>query len=168
MDITVRESLTALESWLGSNAAPLLALLNPPATEADIAAFEAGTGLILPPDARSMYLIHDGEADGSDGIFGCQRWLPLRVVAEEIELIGSEGIVPLFRSGGGDLLYVRSHNPEAPEGRLYEGWHERPAEAKVVAGNLGEFLAGFVSDLRAGRYVYRPEELAALIDRSEL
>src|SRR6516164_9627411 len=111
----LRETLTAIEAWLQEHAKPLLDLLNAPASPADIASFEADTGLVLPPEARCLYSIHDGETDDSDGIFGCLRWLPLRVVAEEVELIGSDGIVPLFRSGGGDLLYVKSYEPAAPD-----------------------------------------------------
>jgi cell wall assembly regulator SMI1 len=162
------ESLVALEAWLAVHAPSLLGLLNPPAAESDILAFEAGSSLTVPPDVRSLYLAHDGEADGSDGIFGCRRWLPLQVVGEEVALIGSRGIVPLFRSGGGDLFYVKSHDPVVSDRRVYEWWHEVPEQAEVVADSLGEFLARFVAELRAGRYVYRPEELAALIDQREL
>jgi cell wall assembly regulator SMI1 len=164
----MQEVVAALEGWLASNAPPLLELLNPPATTADIAAFEARHALALPPEPRSLYLTHDGEADGSDGIFGCWRWLPLKEVTEEIELIGSTGIVPLFRSGGGDLYYVKSYNPAAPDQRLYEWWHEVPEKAEVIADSLERFITRFVADLRAGQYVYRPTELAALIDRREL
>jgi hypothetical protein len=160
-------ALARLEAWLAKNAPPLRSLLNLPATAADIAAFEARTSLAVPPELRRLYAVHDGEADGSDGIFGCQRWLPLRVVAEEVELIGSEGIVPFLRSGGGDLLYVRSHSA-ATDRRVYEWWHEVPEEAKVVAESLEAWLAEFVARLESGGYVYRPEELAALIDRRDL
>ena len=161
-------ALARLEAWLAQNARPLQELLNPPATDADIAAFEARTSLVVPPDLRRLYAVHDGEADGSDGIFGCQRWLPLRVVAEEVELIGSEGIVPFLRSGGGDLLYVKSHSAAGADRRVYEWWHEVPEEAKVVAESLEQWLAEFVDRLYSGGFVYRPEELAALIDRRDL
>jgi hypothetical protein len=159
-------AVARLEAWLARNAPPLRALLNPPATGADLAAFEARTALVVPPDLRRLYAVHDGEADGSDGIFGCQRWLPLRVAAEEVELIGSDGIVPFLRSGGGDLLYVRS-GAEADR-RVREWWHERPEEGAVVADSLEAWLAGFVARLEGGGFVYRPEELAALNDRREL
>jgi len=80
----MKAALARLEAWLAENAPPLRALLNPPASAADIAAFEAHTALGVPPELRRLYAVHDGEADGSDGIFGCQRWLPLQVVAEEV------------------------------------------------------------------------------------
>jgi hypothetical protein len=161
-------ALAKLEAWLARYAPPLRALLNPPATAADIAVFEARTALVVPPDLRRLYAVHDGEADGSDGIFGCQRWLPLEVAAEEVELIGSEGIIPFLRSGGGDLLYVRSHSAAETDLRVYEWWHEMPEEANVIAENLEAWLGDFVTRLESGGYVYRPEELAALIDRRDL
>ena len=161
-------TLAKLEAWLAANAPPLHELLNPPTTGADIAAFEGRTSLVIPPELRRLYAVHDGEADGSEGIFGCQRWLPLRVVVEEVELIGSEGIVPFLRSGGGDLLYVRSHSAARADRRVYEWWHEVPDETEVIAESLEAWLAEFVARLYSGGYVYRPDELAALIDRREL
>jgi hypothetical protein len=164
----MEETFARLEAWLAEHARPLRALLNPPASAADIAAIEARASLIVPSELRRLYALHDGEADGSDGIFGCQQWLPLRVVAEEVELIGSAGIVPFLRSGGGDLLYVKSQTAADVDRRVYEWWHEKPEEAKVIAESLEAWLAEFVGRLYAGAFVYRPEELAALIDRRDL
>lgn len=160
--------LARLERWLAANAPPLRTLLNPPATAEDVAAFEARTSLALPPALRRLYAVHNGEADGSDGIFGCRRWLPLETVADEVALIGSEGIVPFLRSGGGDLVYVRSGSSADADPRVYEWWHEDPDDAEVVAQSVEEWLREFVERLESGDYVYRPEELAALIDRSDL
>lgn len=159
-------AIARLEAWLAANAPPLLRLLNPAANAAAIDSFEARTSLILPPDARRLYRIHDGEADGSDGIFGCRRWLPLAVVAEEVELIGSEGIVPFLRSGGGDLLYVKD-GASAADRRVYEWWHEVPEEAEIIADSLEAYFDKFVIELNAGQFVYRSEQLAALIDRRD-
>ena len=63
-------AIARLEAWLAANATPLLGLLRPAASAAAIAAFETRTSLTLPPDARRLYMIHDGEADESDGILG--------------------------------------------------------------------------------------------------
>jgi hypothetical protein len=161
-------ALARLEAWLAEHAPPLRELLNPPATPAVIAAFEARTSLVVAPELRRLYAVHDGEAEGSDGIFGCKRWLPLRAAAEEVELIGSEGVVPFLRSGGGDLLYVKSHSGAGADRRVYEWWHEVPEEAEVVADSLEAWLADFIARLYSGGFAYRPEELAALIDRRDL
>jgi hypothetical protein len=161
-------ALARLKAWLVVNASPLCELLNPPATDADIAAFEARTSLTVPAELRCLYAIHNGEADQSDGIFGCQRWLPLKVVAEEVDLIGSTNIIPFMRSGGGDLLYVKDNTSSEADKRIYEWLHEEPEEAEIVAECLEAWLDHFVERLESGGYVYRPEELAALIDRREL
>lgn len=165
---SLQNALVALEAWLAEYAPPLLPLLNAAADPVDISTFEAESGLRLTPQARALYMTYDGEADGSDGIFGCRRWLPLKEVSREVSLIGSEGVIPLLRSGGGDLLYVKSYTPTAPDERVYEWWHEQPDLTEVVAESLEAFVTGFVADLQAGRYVYRPDELAALIDRREI
>ena len=41
--------------------------------------------------------------------------MPLEEIAKEIKLIGSQGIIPLFRSGGGDLYYVKSYDLANPD-----------------------------------------------------
>jgi hypothetical protein len=164
----VRKSIATIEEWLARNANPLLLLLNPPTSPAEIDSFENEYDVTMPPDARALYSIHNGEADPSDGIFGCWRWLPLRVVGEEIKLIETKGIVPLFRSGGGDLYYVKTFQPERPDQRLYEWSHEAPTKTIVVAESLEQFIAGFVTQLLENRYVYLPDELKALVDRDEL
>jgi cell wall assembly regulator SMI1 len=161
-------AFTQIETWLRANAAPLVGLLNPPAKKDAIAAFEARQGVIMPPEVRALYLTHDGEADNSDGIFGCMKMLPLWAIEEEIELTGESGIIPLFRSGGGDLYYVKSFDPTRPDHRLFEWWHEDPAEAAVISESVDDFLVEFSRKLHRGQFVYRPDELAALIDCDEL
>lgn len=138
------------------------------ATEQSLAASETHTGLTMPPEVRRLYLIHDGEADGSDGIFGCRKMLPLSEIRKEIELVGETGMIPIFRSGGGDLYYVKSFDPAHPDHRLREWWHENPQAAREIAPDVDAFLDDFAQKLQRGQFVYRPEELAALIDRDEL
>ncbi|MEZ6138953.1 MAG: SMI1/KNR4 family protein [Zavarzinella sp.] len=150
------------------NAPPLVAMLNPAATEQSLASFERQTGLKIPPEVRQLYLIHDGEADASDGIFGCIKMLPLSEIEREIELIGETGMIPIFRSGGGDLFYVKSFDPAIPDHYLREWWHENPEEARVVALDINTYFSDFTKKLLRGQFVYRPDELEALIDRDEL
>jgi len=51
---------------------------------------------------------------------------------------------------------------------VYEWCHEVPEEAEVVAESLDAWLTEFVTRLYSGAFVYRPKELAALIDRGDL
>jgi hypothetical protein len=101
-------------------------------------------------------------------MIGCRRWLPLWVVAQEVDLTGTEGIVPFLRSRCGDLLYVPSETTAGVDRRVYEWWHEVPGVAKVVAESLEAWLTEFVGRLYSRGFVYRPQDLAALIDRRDL
>jgi cell wall assembly regulator SMI1 len=168
MDESTNDSFAEIEGWLGTNAPPLVKLLNPPVDEAAITAFETQRKLRMPPEVKRLYLIHNGESKKSDGIFGCWKMLPLAEIEKEIELTGETGIIPLFRSGGGDLYYVKRYDSLKPDHRLFEWWHENPADAEVIAESVERFLFDSNQKLKRGQYVYRPEELAALIDRDEL
>src|SRR5208337_1998514 len=71
------DTFAEIEAWLALNAAPLSKLLNPPADDAAITAFENRRKVRMPPEVRRLYLIHNGESERSDGIFGCWKMLPL-------------------------------------------------------------------------------------------
>lgn len=167
----MREHTVRIEKWLQSNAPDFLALLNPPATHDEFSAFESRNDLVLPPEVRDLYLIHNGESDDSDGLFGCLKLLPLGKIEEEIELTGHEGRVPLFLSGGGDSYYVKSFDATNPDHKVYECWHERPDDETVVADSLAQFLSDFCDKLHNGHYVRDPDTenpLKALVDRDDL
>ena len=74
-------------------------------------------------------------------------------------------MIPILESSG-DLYYVESSAAGA-ETPVYEWWHERPSR-KVVAPSFIAFVDAFIARLRSGEYVYRPDELAGLIDANDL
>jgi cell wall assembly regulator SMI1 len=167
----MREHTVCIEEWLQSNALDFLALLNPPATHDNLSDFESRNDLVLPPEVRDLYLIHNGESDDSDGLFGCWKLLPLGKIEEEIELMGHEGRVPLFLSGGGDSYYIKSFDATNPDHKLYECWHEQPDDETVVADSLAQFLSDFCDELHKGQYVRDPDTenpLKALVNRDDL
>jgi cell wall assembly regulator SMI1 len=162
------DTLTQIKTWLRTNAAPLVDLLNPPATEKSIALFEKRTKLKLPPDVKRLYLIHNGESEKSDGIFGCWKMLSLSEIEQELKLTDEKGIIPLFRSGGGDLYYVKTFDPAKPDYRLFEYWNDERTQVNIVSDSVEKFLHDFNHQLQNGQFVYKPEDLAALIDRDDL
>jgi len=58
----MQSSLARIMDWVRENASPLLQDLNGPASEADIQAVEAATGLSLPDSFKAFLRLHDGES----------------------------------------------------------------------------------------------------------
>ena len=168
---TMSEHLDRIEKWLQANAPDLVGLLNPPATRDDLSAFESRHNVLLPPEVAQLYLIHNGESEESDGLFGCWKLLSLEKIQQEIELMGHEGRVPLFLSGGGDSYYIKSFDQTNPDHKLYECWHEQPDDETVIANSLQQFLSDFCDKLDSGQYVLdstTENPLKALIDKDDL
>jgi len=83
----MKKQWETIEHWLAENAPELRGNLNPAATDAEIAAVEKTLGVRFPQSVRDTYLIHNGESQESDGLFGLRRLLPLdEVVTESNEL----------------------------------------------------------------------------------
>ncbi|HEY4453137.1 MAG TPA: SMI1/KNR4 family protein, partial [Pseudonocardiaceae bacterium] len=60
----VERSWQRIENWLRDNAPDTYATLNPPASEAAIAAAEEFVGVAFPPDVVASLRVHDGVAAG--------------------------------------------------------------------------------------------------------
>ena len=161
-NLNVNENLTRIKTWLGANAPALLPLLNPPATEQAIASAEERLGGVFPPSVRQAYLLHEGEAQASSGIFGLWRWLPLEDAikqTEELQKIEAQfafgdwvwgQMLPLMESAGGDLYYVEAA-PDAQETPVIEWWHEQPSR-DIKYPDFATMLHDFATDLEQGRY----------------
>lgn len=75
--------LARLDAWFAANLAADKYVLNPPATDGQIDAFERLVGLRLPRSYRQLYKWHDGESDDRWGhIYGLPL-LPLEQAAAE-------------------------------------------------------------------------------------
>lgn len=59
---SVQEAWARIEAWLGAHAPQVLARLPGPASEEQIAQFEALIGVRLPEDARQSFALHDGSS----------------------------------------------------------------------------------------------------------
>ena len=57
--------ISALGSWLETNAKPIKAKLNAPATEAELSAIESELDLVMPNSIKQAYLVHNGEKSDS-------------------------------------------------------------------------------------------------------
>ena len=154
--------------WLNENAPALSNHLNPPATEHAIKTVESNLNITFHSQVREAYLIHDGERSDSDGLFGLWRWLSLSEMEKEFHILNehkdSDAIrIPILRSPGGDIYYEESGG----NGEIIDWWHARPSR-DVKYDGFKSYLLWFTDRLLAGQYVYRPNELSGLIDKSEM
>ncbi|MBW4620874.1 MAG: SMI1/KNR4 family protein [Cyanosarcina radialis HA8281-LM2] len=178
-NMEVADRFTQIELWLQENAKPLLGIFNPPATLSQIQKAESELGAIFPASVKQAYLIHNGEKDISEGLFGTWKWLSLGEMVlrhDELKNIEQEFkfgdfkpgfMIPLLESGGGDLYYVESVENEGDESEVIEWWHEQPTR-DVKYENFNNMLSTFVKDLHGDRYVYIPNDLHALVHKDDL
>src|SRR5574341_1528042 len=66
----VADSWERLERWYKKHLPEVFESLRPPATKAQIEAFEKATGLTIPEDWRQSLLIHDGQNGSPGAIIG--------------------------------------------------------------------------------------------------
>lgn len=173
----MKKQWETIEHWLAENASELKGNLNPAATDAEIAAVEKTLGVRFPQSVRDTYLIHNGESQESDGLFGLWRLLPLDEVVTKSNELAELGrqfefhdfdpslMIPILEASG-DFYCIQS-SAAGEETPVVEWWHESPSH-EVEALNFCEFVKAFVEKLNRGRYVYRPDELMGLIDVDEL
>lgn len=83
LDEDIAPVLARLDAWYAAYLPPAQYALNPPATKAELAAFERLVGLEMPRAYRQLYLWHDGEEDDRWGhIYGLPL-LPLKHASAE-------------------------------------------------------------------------------------
>src|SRR5689334_10518126 len=83
LDEDIAPVLARLDAWYATHLPPDRYVFNPPATEADLAAFERLVGLAMPSSYHQLYRWHDGENDDRLGhIYGLPL-LPLKWVTSE-------------------------------------------------------------------------------------
>lgn len=166
--------LARLDAWYAAHLSPEKYVLNPPATNEQLDAFERRIGLSMPRAYRQLYQWHDGESDDRWGhIYGLPL-LPLDHAAAAWEswarTLAEFGGNPYVIPGGAwpkssvDPAYVNqrwipltSDGSGNHIGLDFDPWPDgrngqvilfgRDEDVKVVlAGSLGEFL-GWVAEL---------------------
>jgi cell wall assembly regulator SMI1 len=159
-----------LDAWLSAHAPEAFAALSEPAAPADIASVEREISLSMPRSLRSSYLVHNGEAEDSAGVFDSWQLLPLeRVVEHWQEFVQLQEHAGLGVLGDGEfdakssipvmwfesaIRYVKAE-PAGSEGAFFElPRHGKPI---LLAASFGEFLEGLHHQLLAGELVVEPD-----------
>lgn len=148
--------LQRLDELLRRHRPDYYATLNPPATAAELAAFEQEFDLTLPSELRQWFAWHDGQ-QGFDSFFQNNCLQSLDGAAESMrinrELLADgdfvpnwwrPGWVPFLENGGGDHVCVDLEGTFTGQaGQIMEHWHDGEART-VLFPDLGSWLAAVV------------------------
>jgi cell wall assembly regulator SMI1 len=180
LDEDIKPVLERLDAWYAAHLPPDKYVLNPPATDKQINAFESVVGIEMPRSYRQLYKWHNGENDDRRGhIYGLPI-LPLKRAAQDwqqwrrtLAVFGGnrypvpggawpEGAVdpaytnpkwiPLTDDGSGGNIGL-DFDPW-PLGRIGQViLYGRDEDVKVVlAESLGQFLGWIAQLLESGNY----------------
>lgn len=148
--------LQRLDELLRLHRPDYYATLSPPATEAELAAFEQEFDLTLPPELRQWFAWHNGQ-QGFDSFFQNNCLQSLDGAAESMrinrELLADGDFVenwwrpdwvPFLENGGGDHVCVDLEGTFTGQaGQLMEHWHDGEARS-VLFPDLPSWLAAVV------------------------
>jgi cell wall assembly regulator SMI1 len=176
----VTEAWERIHTWLSKHAPKILASLNPPATDAQIAAAEKAFKVRMPDEWRELYRVHDGMNDDSNlgSLFYGMNFLTLERAIVEYGLndendepeakrmpatraeagIRTEDMhnrkwIAVAHDGGATLIRVdMDPAPAGHPGQVIFTDHDDDV-VFLIAQNIGKLLWQFVEDLEAGRYV---------------
>ncbi|PJJ60473.1 cell wall assembly regulator SMI1 [Hymenobacter chitinivorans DSM 11115] len=148
--------LTRLDALLQQRRPAYYATLNPPATAAELAAFEAEFGLMLPAELRLWFGWHDGQRGFESFVQNnCLQSLSSaadtmrvnRELLEDGDFVANwwqPGWVPFLENGGGDHVCVDlSGTFTGHAGQVLEHWHDWEARP-VLFPDLTAWLTAVV------------------------
>ena len=175
--------LARLDAWYAANLPADGYIFNPPATTAQIVAFEQAVGMRMPSSYRQLYRWHDGENDERRGHFYGLPLLSLQAAAAEwkawtsvlTDLGGNRYAVAggSWRPGAVDPAYINprwiplTHDGSGNHiGLDFDPWpggrvgqvilFGRDEDVKVVlAESLGRFLAWIAGLLESGNFRFQ-------------
>ena len=183
LDEDIKPVLARLDAWYEAHLPPDKYVLNPPATDKQIDAFESIVGIEMPQSHRQLYRWHDGENDDRWGhIYGLPI-LPLKRAAQDwlqwqrtLAAFGGnrypvagagwpEGAVdPAYTNprwipltGDGSSGNIGLDFDPWPLGRVGQViLYGRDEDVKVVlAESLGQFLGWIAQSLESGNYLLK-------------
>lgn len=165
------------EEWLAINWQEGLSVLNPPATEIEIASLEETIGVSLPKGFKDCLRVHNGQS-GFLGLFDGTEFLSTQEIMsqwnvwndlltsgdfEGIESEPQRGIrkdwwntrwIPFTHNGGGDHLCIDlAPDLAGRAGQVITMWHDM-GERELKAPSFEEWFEEYVEAVIAGEFVY--------------
>jgi cell wall assembly regulator SMI1 len=180
----VMNAWSDFERWLSTNCPELDGILNAGATPEQLQAVESQLGIILPDDFKDFYRIHDGQVEGSPGLFDGMEFLSLsgillehkrlcKFVANEgmeqidVDITADRGIspvywkkswVPYIRHDCGNYYCVDlAPTSEGVSGQIVGMWL-MPPERSLLGRSIGDWFQRYVLRVLAGDYEYSEDE----------
>ncbi len=183
-DKKVVAAWSRIEAWLSDHARVVRDALAKPATEKKLRGAEKAMGLALPQELRQLYLLHDGTARGTLGLFDGWRWIAIDEVVAEwrdwkalLEEHGDawaaeppdadRGVraenwnakwIPITSSGSGDhhCVDLAPARGGVP-GQVIRMWHDEPLR-QLKARSVSEWLEHLADGLESGRLTWSAED----------
>jgi len=175
---TMNELWKQLEGWLAIHWPEGLSALNPPATDAEIAALEMTLGAKLPQDCVDCLKVHNGQSEMAGGLFDNCEFLSTHAIADQWtvwkDLLDSgafdgiasepdEGIradwwhsqwIPITHNGAGDHHCVDlAPDSGGTPGQVIMMWHDS-SERNLQANSFENWFEEYVHAVLSGAYAY--------------
>ncbi len=176
----MKDKVARISDWIERADPDSGPMFNPPATEARRAAAEAQLGLALPPSARDLYLLGDGQPLSAVCLWNAFRLMALEEVVEAAAFLNDffpggineenpdhapmdvdAGIratwwwpkwIPVLTNDSGDYLCLDlDPTAQGQVGQLISYYHDETFR-RVEAPGLDPLLADIVGDLESGRF----------------
>ncbi|MEA5465228.1 SMI1/KNR4 family protein [Leptothoe sp. PORK10 BA2] len=192
----MQEIWERIENWLRVNAPQVFEVLQPGASDAQIAELENFLSIQFPEDIKTSYRIHDGQSTFDYGLINGRELLSLERIRSEWqvwkELLdsgtfqnkdgqdqGSEpapGICNVWWSSKWiPLTYDGAGNHDCLDlipatggtnGQIISMWHD-DAERNIVAPSFCKWLEQYAEGLESGQFVFS-EEYNGIMNRTDL
>lgn len=148
--------LARIDGWLATHRPRFHKGLQPPATDADLAALQEALGAAVPQELATLLRWHNGQDPSVRGGFE-RDWTLLSAaeIAQTKRDLGANstagwqvGWLPIADNNADSYLVLDAKVPSSPLRAL---WHGKP-DPQVVASSLTAWLHDFDAALEAGKY----------------
>ncbi|RFS24982.1 molybdenum cofactor biosynthesis protein MoeA [Chitinophaga silvatica] len=166
------------ENWMKNEAAPLLELLNPPATLNELSELETLIQTKLPPSLIDFYLIHNGQKEARMGLMDADFLLSIdgiidewktwnKFLVDEGDIVGvtepDKGIkgnwynplwIPITYDGSGNNICIDfDPAPGGTKGQIITMWHDSMAR-ELLAPSFEAWISDYITSIEEGKRIF--------------
>jgi cell wall assembly regulator SMI1/predicted DNA-binding WGR domain protein len=177
----ISTALARIKSWMSKHAPELVENLAGPASVSQLDELEQTLGLVLPPDLRDLWSIHDGQRMEGHDFFAGDCWMstrgaPTALKSAKVMIDCVLADRSLWKAAGArddemtssQWVMFAGHRDgfvvNCATGRVFECQRDTPG-LTLVAPSIAEWLERYASDLQAGKYAI-DEQFGGLVRRA--